>query len=221
MSTVAFIGSGNIGGTVARLAVMAGYDVVLSISRAPQTLENFVRELGPHARAATPVEAAAAGELVVLSVPPKAYLAIPGQPLSGKPVLDASNYIAQRDGRIPGLHDGQPSSEFLQQRLEGARLVKVFNNITSWHLLTLARPSGAADRSALPIAGDDVAAKAAVTRFLDDIGYDAVDAGPLASGGRRFEFGTPAFVTPYGGLRGQGTPADVAAIRAVIGVHGS
>jgi predicted dinucleotide-binding enzyme len=221
MSTMGFIGSGNIGGTVARLAVTAGYDVVLSNSRGPQTLENFVHELGPHARAAAPADAAAAGELVVLSVPPKAYMAIPVQPLSGKPVLDASNYIAQRDGPLRGLHDGPPSSEFLQQRLEGAHLVKVFNNITSWHLLTLARPSGAADRSALPIAGDDMTAKATVTRFLDDIGYDAVDAGPLASGGRRFQFGTPAFVSPYGGLGGKGTPADVAVIRAAIGVQGS
>jgi predicted dinucleotide-binding enzyme len=123
----------------------------------------------------------------------------------GKPVLDASNYIPQRDGRIPGLYDSPPSSEFLQRHLKGAHLVKVFNNIASWHLLALARPAGAADRSALPIAGDGAAAKAAVTRFLDDIGYDTVDAGPLASGGRRFQFGTPAFVTPYGGLRELGT----------------
>ena len=76
---------------------------------------------------------------------------------------------------------------------------KVFNNIASWHLASLARPAGAPDRSALPIAGDDSAAKAAVTRFLDAIGYDTVDAGMLGSGGR-FQFGTRAFVAPYGGL---------------------
>jgi hypothetical protein len=97
-------------------------------------------------------------------------------------------------------------------------VVKVFNNITFWHLLSLARPAGLADRSAPPIAGDDAAAKAAVTRFLDAIGYDTVDAGPLGSGGRRFHFGTSAFVTPYGGLRERGTPADVARIRAAIGI---
>lgn len=106
----------------------------------------------------------------------------------------------------------------LQQHLTGAHVVKVFNNITFWHLLALARPAGAADRSALPIAGDDAAAKAAVTRFLDAIGYDAVDAGPLGSGGSRFQFGSRAFVTPYGGLDERGTPADVAAIRAAVGV---
>ncbi|MDP9317691.1 MAG: NADP oxidoreductase, partial [Actinomycetota bacterium] len=94
-----------------------------------------------------------------------------------------------------------------------------FNNITSWHLGSLGRPAGAADRSALPIAGDDAAAKAAVTRFLDAIGYDAVDAGALGPGGRRFQFGTRAFVSPCGGLSDErGTPAGVAAIRAAIGV---
>ncbi len=107
----------------------------------------------------------------------------------------------------------------LQQHLSTAHVVKVFNNITSWHLASLGRPAGAADRSALPIAGDDPAAKAAVTRFLDAIGYDAVDAGALGPGGRRFQFGTRAFVSPYGGLSDErGTPAGVAAIRAAIGV---
>ncbi len=82
------------------------------------------------ARAATPAEAAAAGELVAVSVPPTAHPAVPVQPLAGKPVLDAGNYIPQRDGRIPGLYDGPPSSEVLQQHLNSAHVVKVFNNIT-------------------------------------------------------------------------------------------
>jgi predicted dinucleotide-binding enzyme len=95
----------------------------------------------------------------------------------------------------------------------------VFNNITHWHLEALARPAGASDRSALPIAGDDPAAKAAVAGFVDAIGYDTVDTGPLASGGRRFQFGTGAFVAPYGGLSDtRGSPAGVAAIRAVLGI---
>jgi len=77
MTTVGFIGSGNIGGTVARLAVAAGYDVVLSNSRGPQTLKDLVAELGPRARAATPAEAAAPGDLVVVRIPPRAYPAVP------------------------------------------------------------------------------------------------------------------------------------------------
>jgi predicted dinucleotide-binding enzyme len=220
MTTIGFIGSGYLGGTVARLAAAAGYDVVLSNSRGPQTLEDLVEELGPRARAATPAEAAAAGDLVVVSIPPRAYPAVPVQPLAGKPVLDTINYIPQRDGRIPELYDGPlSSSEVLQRHLGTAYVVKVFNNIAFMHLGSLARPAGATDRSALPIAGDDPAAKAAVTRFLDAIGYDTVDAGALGSGGRRFQFGTRAFVAPYGTLGDErGTPVGVAAIRAALGV---
>jgi predicted dinucleotide-binding enzyme len=84
----------------------------------------------------------------------------------------------------------------LQRHLGSAHVVKVFSNVTFWHLFSLARPAGAADRSALPIAGDDPAAEAAVAGFLDAIGYDSVDAGPLGPGGRRFQFGTRAFVAP-------------------------
>jgi predicted dinucleotide-binding enzyme len=149
MTTIGFIGSGRLGGTVARLAVAAGYDVVLSNSRGPQTLDDLVEELGPRARAATPAEAAAAGDLVVVSLPPRAYPAVPVQPLAGKPVLDTINYIPERDGRIPELSDGPlSSSEVLQRHLGTAQVVKVFNNITSWHLGSLARPAGTADRSA-------------------------------------------------------------------------
>jgi 8-hydroxy-5-deazaflavin:NADPH oxidoreductase len=220
MARIGFIGSGRQGGAVARLAVVAGYDVVLSNSRGPQTLDDLVEELGPRARAATPADAAAAGDLVVVSLPPRAFTAVPVQPLAGKPVLDTINYIPERDGRIPELYDSPlSSSEVLQRHLGSAHVVKVFNNITSWHLGSLGRPPGTPDRSALPIAGDDPAAKGAVTRFLDAIGFDAVDAGTLGSGGRRFQFGTPAFVSPYGGLSDeQGTPAGVAAIRAAIGL---
>jgi predicted dinucleotide-binding enzyme len=220
LTTIGFIGSGNQGGTVARLAVAAGYQVVLSNSRGPQTLRDLVDELGPRARAATPHEAAAAGDLVVVSIPPRAYSAVPIEPLAGKRVLDTSNYIPERDGRLPDLYDSElSSSEVLQRGLRTAHVVKVFNNITSWHLFSLARPVGAADRTALPIAGDDPAAKAAVTRFLDAIGYDSIDAGALGRGGRRFQFGTRAFVSPYGAFNDErGTPADVAAIRLALGM---
>jgi hypothetical protein len=144
MTTVGFIGSGHLGGTVARLAVAAGYAVVLSNSRGPQTLKDLVEELGPHARAATPAEAAAAGDLVVVSIPARAYPAVPVQPLAGKPVLDTINYIPQRDGRIPELYDGPlSSSEVLQRHLGTAQVVKVLNNIAYKHLASLARPASA------------------------------------------------------------------------------
>src|SRR6266498_981371 len=103
MTTVGFIGSGNIGATVARLAVAAGYDVVLSNSRGPETLAGLVGELGHRAQAATAAQAAAAGELVVVSVPFKAYRDLPVDQLAGKVVLDTNNYYPQRDGHIAEL----------------------------------------------------------------------------------------------------------------------
>jgi 8-hydroxy-5-deazaflavin:NADPH oxidoreductase len=218
MTTVGFIGSGHIGGTVARLAVAAGYDVVLSNSRGPQTLKDLVDELGPRARAATPAEAAAAGDLVVVSIPVRANESVPVEPLAGKPVMDTGNYYPQRDGHIAALDsDSTTSPELLQRHLPTAHLVKVFNNIFFKHLASLPRPAGAADRSALPIAGDNAEAKAAVTAFLDAIGYDTVDTGPLGAGGRRFQVDTPAYGAPYGSFSDErGTPADSAALRAAM-----
>jgi 8-hydroxy-5-deazaflavin:NADPH oxidoreductase len=217
MTTVGLIGSGMIGGTVARLSVAAGHHVVLSNSRGPETLKDLVDELGPLAAAGTGEEAAEAGDLVVVAIPVKAYPGVLAGPLAGKPVLDTGNYYPQRDGQIAELDDGSlTSSGLLQRDLPQARVVKVFNNIYFKHLRSLARPSGAADRSALPIAGDDAAAKAAVTAFLDSIGYDAVDVGPVAESWRQ-EPGTPAYGAPYGSFSDEtGTPADAAKIRAAL-----
>lgn len=197
MTTVGLIGSGNIGSTVARLAVDAGHDVVLSNSRGPETLADLVAELGPRARAATAAEAAAAGEVVVVTVPLKAYRDVPAAPLAGKVVIDTNNYYPERDGHFPELDDGSTtSSQLLQDHLPGSRVVKGFNNIVSSHLAGLARPAGAADRSALPIAGDDADAKATVTALLDSLGYDAVDAGTLADSWRS-QPDTPVYGLPY------------------------
>ena len=215
MTTVGIIGSGMIGGTVARLSVAAGHQVVLSNSRGPETLDELIAELGPLARAATAGQAGEAGDLVVVSVPVKAFGDVPVKPLAGKPVLDTGNYYPQRDGHIAELDTGAAtSSELLQRHLPDSQVVKVFNNIFFRHLRSLARPHGAEDRSALPIAGDDPAAKTAVTAFLDSIGYDAVDAGPLAESWRQ-EPGTPAYGSPYGPFSDElGTPADAAKIHA-------
>ena len=206
-----------IGGTVARLAVDAGYDVLLSNSRGPSTLAGFVAELGPRARAASATEAAAAGDLVLVSVPLRAYPSLPAAALAGKTVLDTGNYYAARDGQIPALDSGElTGSGYLARFLPGASVVKVFNNIFFKHLLNLARPAGAADRTYLPIAGDDARAKEAATAFLDSIGFGAVDSGPLA-GSWRQQPGTPAYGTPYGEFANEkGTPADAAVIRAAL-----
>jgi 8-hydroxy-5-deazaflavin:NADPH oxidoreductase len=199
MTTIGLVGSGNIGSTVARLAVNAGHDVVLSNSRGPETLRDLVSELGPHATAATAEEAAEAGDLVVVTVPLSAVEQVPVEPLRGKVVIDTCNYYPQRDGEVAALDDeSTTTSELVQAHLAGSTVVKAFNNISSVHLLNLARPSGSPDRSVLPIAGDDPDAKATVSQFLDSIGYDAYDVGPLAEGWR-FQRDTPAYASLYNG----------------------
>jgi 8-hydroxy-5-deazaflavin:NADPH oxidoreductase len=197
VTTIGLIGSGNIGSTVARLAVDAGHDVVLSNSRGPETLTDLVAELGPRAGAATAAEAAAAGEIVVVTVPLKAYRDVPVEPLRGKVVIDTNNYYPDRDGHIAELDDeSTTTSELLQEHLTESRVVKAFNNIYVSHLGTLQRPSGHPERSVLAIAGDDESAKQTVAEFLDSIGYDAYDAGPLSEGWR-YQRDTPAYVQPY------------------------
>jgi len=217
MTTVGFIGSGNIGGTVARLAAAAGHDVVLSNSRGPDTLTDLAAELGERARAATATEAAEAADIVVVSVPYRAVRALPVEQLAGKVVLDTNNYYAARDGHVAELDDNRiTSSELEQRQLGGARLVKVFNNIYFAHLRSLPRPAGAADRTALTIAGDDAEAKRAATAFLDSIGYDAVDIGALADSWR-VQPGQPAYGPPYGSVDDPaGTPAGAGKVRAAV-----
>ena len=221
MTTVGIIGSGLIGGAVARLSVAAGYHVVVSNSRGPETLLELAAELGPLATAGTAGRAAEEGGLVVVSIPVKAFAEVPAKPLAGKPVLDTGNYYPQRDGHIAELDTGAlTSSGLLQRDLPDAQVVKVFNNIFFRHLGSLARPHGAQDRTALPIAGDSPTAKAAVTEFLDSIGYDAVDAGSLADSWHQ-EPGTPVYGTPYGPFSDEaGTPAPAAKIHvALVGAH--
>ena len=179
------------------MAVAAGYDVVLSNSRGPETLTELVEHLGPRARAATASEAAADGDIVVVTVPLRAYQEVPVHPLQGKVVIDTNNYYPDRDGHIPELDDeSTTTSELLQQHLPQSQVVKAFNNIYVSHLATLARPSGDSERTALPIAGDDETAKEVVAAFLDAIGYDAYDVGPLSEGWR-YQRDTAAYVQPY------------------------
>jgi 8-hydroxy-5-deazaflavin:NADPH oxidoreductase len=217
MTTVGFIGSGAIGTTIARLAIEAGHQVVLSNSRGPETLADTIAELGPRASAATSEQAAAAGDLVVVTVPVKAFPHLPAAQLAGKTIIDTCNYGPERDGPIPELDDQSlTSSELLLRYVPDAKVVKAFNNIYFKHLLSLPRPAGATDRSYLPIAGDSTPAKTAVTEFIESIGYGVVDAGSLADGWRQAT-GTPVWGTPYGPYTNEkGQPADEDAIRAAL-----
>src|SRR4051795_10101827 len=180
MTTLGLIGSGHIGSTVARLAVAAGYDVVLSNSRGPETLSDLVDELGPHARAGTVQDAAESGDIMVVTIPLKSYREVPVEPLAGKVVIDTNNYYPQRDGQIAELDDESTTvSELLQRHLPTSKVVKAFNHIYFQNIGGAARPAGDPARLALAIAGDDTEAKATVAAFIDSIGFDVVDAGPL------------------------------------------
>jgi predicted dinucleotide-binding enzyme len=219
MTTVGIIGSGQIGTTLARLAIGAGRRVVLSNSRGPETLAAAVSELGLRASAASSAEAAAAGDIVVVTVPVSAFPALPAAALGGKTVIDTCNYGPERDGQIPEL-DGasHTSSELLQRYLPDAVVVKAFNNIFYKHLLSLGRPAGAADRSSLPIAGDSALEKTVVSEFIDSLGYDVLDTGSLAESWRQAT-GTPVWGTPYGPYSVEsGRPAGEDAIRAALAI---
>jgi predicted dinucleotide-binding enzyme len=185
LTTIGIIGAGHIGSQIARLAVANGYNVVISNSRGPETLSTLIAELGPKARPATAIEAAEAGDIVVVSVPLKNYRKVPVEPLAGKIVIDTDNYYPERDGHIPELdNETTTTSELLQAHLPTSKVVKAFNHIYAAALTADGQPAGAKNRRALVIAGDDKDAKAGVTHLLDQFGFDTVDAGPLTEGWR-------------------------------------
>ncbi len=193
MTTIGFIGSGHIGSQLARLAVAHGYDVVLSNSRGPQTLGDLVDELGPHARAATPAEAAAAADLAVVTIPLHALATVPVEPLAGKVVIDTDNYYPQRDGQVADLDDETTTvSELLQRHLPSSKVVKAFNHILSSELTTDGSPAGTPGRRALVAISDDEAARARVAALIDELGFDAVEVSPLSEGWR-IQRDTPAY----------------------------
>ncbi len=193
MTTIGFIGSGHIGSQLARLAVAHDYDVVLSNSRGPETLAGLVDELGPHARAATPAEAAAAADLAVVTIPLRAVGTVPVEPLAGKVVIDTNNYYPQRDGHVADLDDESTTvSELLQRHLPTSKVVKAFNHIVSTELTTDGSPAGTPGRRGLVAISDDEEARARVAAFIDEIGFDPVEVSPLSEGWR-IQRDTPAY----------------------------
>lgn len=214
---VGIIGAGLIGQAVARLAIAAGHAAMLSNSRGAESLAALARAIG--CAAGSVEQAAAFAELAVIAIPLKHYRTIPAAPLAGKIVLDANNYFPERDGRIAVLDQRQATtSGMLQEHLSGSKVVKAFNAILEKHLEADGRPPGTPGRRALPIAGDDAAAKQGAARLIDEFGFDVVDAGGLAESWR-FERAKPAFCFPFDstGLR----RALAAAERAVDIEEGS
>ena len=225
MSTLGIIGSGNIGSVLARLAVASGRTVVIANSRGPESLGGLIAELGPAASAGTVEQAAGAGEIVILSVPLLAVRSLSPGLLAGKIVLDTSNYYPFRDGRVAELDsEAVTTSELTREWLDGARLVKAFNNILAHHIPSLARPSGAPERTALPLASDDEAAKRAAAELVGWLGFDAVDAGSLAESWR-FEPEAAAYTRLYVAdpetpdeklMEAAGAPVSSAKLRAAL-----
>ncbi len=191
---IGIIGAGFIGRAVARLAIQHGDEVMLSNSRHPRTLASTMVAIG--CRIGTSRDAAEFGDVVVLAVPFFAVREIAADLLAGKTVLDAANYYPQRDGAIEDLDTrSTTTSEMVARHFKSAKIVKAFNAILEKDIEKDSRPAGAADRRALPIAGDDADAKRSVRDWLDRLGYDAVDAGMLSEGWR-FERARPAYCVP-------------------------
>jgi predicted dinucleotide-binding enzyme len=191
---IGVIGVGKLGGTLARQLAGVGHEVAISNSRGPGTLTELAVELGGRARATTAEEAAKFGDVVVVAVPFGRYRELPSGALAGKVVIDTQNYYPHRDGHFEELDRANTtSSELLQLHMPEARIVKALNTIYWESLPVVSRPSGDPDRIGIPISGDDPDAKAVVANLLDQTGFDAVDAGTLAEGGRKHQPGTPVY----------------------------
>jgi predicted dinucleotide-binding enzyme len=192
---IGIIGAGNIGGTLTRRLAALGHEVSVANSRGPETLRELATETG--ATAVSVTDAAHDKDVVVVTIPEKNILDLPDDLFAGAGdvvVVDTGNYYPQqRDGRIDAIEDGMVESRWVQQQL-GRPVIKAFNNIYADHLRDNGRPAGTPGRIALPVAGDDDAAKAVVMQLIDELGFDAVDAGSLDQSWRQ-QPGTPVYTT--------------------------
>ncbi|MER7971967.1 NAD(P)-binding domain-containing protein [Streptomyces sp. NPDC096080] len=191
---IGIIGAGNIGGNLTRRLTALGHEVSVANSRGPQTLTELARETG-----ATPVtvgEAARGAAVVVVTVPLKSVPDLPAGVLDGAAegvaVIDTGNYYPQRDGRIAAIEDdGLTESRWTERQL-GHAVTKAFNGTYAQDILDRHRPEGAADRIALPVAGDDEAAKRTVRALIGELGFDTVDAGGIDDSWRQ-QPGSPVY----------------------------
>jgi 8-hydroxy-5-deazaflavin:NADPH oxidoreductase len=191
---IGIIGAGHIGSTLARHFTAAGHDVAISNSRGPATLTDLAADIGERCQAATVEDAARFGDLVVVAIPFKDHRDVPADAVDGKVVVDAMNYYPRRDGHFEELDAGRTtSSELLAAHLPGAFVVKAFNAIRWDSLRDKARPAADGGHIGIPISGDDLAAKQEVDDLIAEIGFDGVDAGSLAEGGRKHQPGAPAY----------------------------
>lgn len=191
-ATIGVLGAGRVGTAIARQALKAGYRVKVATSKPVDEISLIVEVVIPGAVAVEAAEAAAA-DLVVVAVPLHKYKTLDPSLLAGKPVIDVMNYWPTTDGEIDEfVDDPRGSSEIVADFLSGALVVKSLNHIGYHDLEEDDRLPGAGDRRALALAGDHGVAKSLVATFIDRLGYDAFDAGPLAAG-RFFGPGTEVF----------------------------
>lgn len=191
---IGIIGAGHIGGTLTRRLRALGHDVSVANSRGPDTLRQLAQETGAHAVDLSDV--VRDKDLVIVSIPEKAVCDLPKNLFANRDktvVIDTGNYYPQRDGRIKEIEAGKPESEWVAEQL-GHPVIKVFNTIHAQHLMENGRPKGAADRIALPVAGDDKDGKEFVMRLVDELGFDPVNAGTLANSWRQ-QPGSPVYGT--------------------------
>lgn len=195
MTTIGIIGSGHVGSNLAKAAIAHGYDVVLSGSGKPDVLAALAGELGPKARAATAVEAAAAGDFAIVATPIAAVESIPVEPLRNKVVIATINYFPQRDGHIAEIDDGTVTVPgVLQRHLPDSKVVRAFSMIEAADMSGDGHPAGDQKRRAIAIAGDDGAARQLVAGIVEEFGFDVVDLGGLAQSWR-VDPGQNGFVT--------------------------
>ena len=195
---IGIIGAGQIGGTLTRRLTTLGHQVSAANSRGPETLADLAAETG--AKPVSVAEAARSGEVVIVTIPEKNIPKLPRDLFAAAPdhvvIVDTGNYYPRlRDGRIDAIEAGMTESGWVAQQLNRP-VVKAFNNIYARHLMELGRPKGTPGRIALPVAGDDDAAKAVVMQLVDELGFDAVDAGSLDESWRQ-QPGTPVYAKDF------------------------
>ena len=194
---IGIIGSGNIGGTAAKLFAKAGHEVAISNSRGPESLKSFVSSVDTNVMANTVEDAIKFGEVILLAIPwrRRQDLLSVSKLLDGKIVIDAMNPYSE-SFEVIDLGNSTSSEEVLKQ-IPNSSLIKAFNTIYYEHLRTKGNPNAPIeDRFTIFVAGDDSNAKATVSKLIEDIGFAPVDTGSLREGGRKQQPGSPIYNNP-------------------------